>query len=203
MSNIFREVRDRVSARDAAQFYGITFDRKGWALCPFHADKHPSMSFRDGRFRCWSCGAAGDSVDFVERLLGLDAMGAVDRLNADFALALPIHRKPTKAETANARQRMEIDEAYKAFEEWRKQFINLLAGAYREGHLIMQQCSSIHDLTEREAEAIRWHADFEYWLEMLESGKIDEKMQVFRERKGIALRVEKILNHTPTKSGAA
>lgn len=48
-TNIFREVRERVSAQDAARHYGLTFDRRGWALCPFHHDKHPSMSFRSGR----------------------------------------------------------------------------------------------------------------------------------------------------------
>ena len=92
MTDVFREVRERVSAQDAARHYGLTFDRRGWALCPFHNDKHPSMSFRNGRFRCWVCDVGGDSIDFTARLLGLDAMGAVERLNADFGLALPLHR---------------------------------------------------------------------------------------------------------------
>ncbi|WP_368264452.1 CHC2 zinc finger domain-containing protein, partial [Intestinimonas butyriciproducens] len=52
-----------MSAKDAARYYGLTFDRKGWAVCPFHQDKHPSMSFRGGRFRCWACNASGDSID--------------------------------------------------------------------------------------------------------------------------------------------
>ena len=58
-TNIFRETRERVSAQDAARHYGLTFDRRGWALCPFHADKHPSMSFHKGRFRCWVFDPAG------------------------------------------------------------------------------------------------------------------------------------------------
>ena len=109
-----------MSAQDAARHYGLTFDRKGWAVCPFHSDKHPSMSFRAGRFRCWACNASGDAIDFTGRLLGLEPMAAVERLNADFALSLPLHRKPTPAETEAARRRKEVAEAHKRFEEWRK-----------------------------------------------------------------------------------
>ena len=106
MTDVFRECRERVSAQDAARYYGLTFDRKGWAVCPFHSDKHPSMSFRAGRFRCWACNASGDAIDFTGRLLGLEPMAAVERLNADFALSLPLHRKPTQAETQAARRRI-------------------------------------------------------------------------------------------------
>ena len=38
------------------------------ALCPFHNDTHPSLTFRGGYYRCWACGAKGDSVDLVRRL---------------------------------------------------------------------------------------------------------------------------------------
>ena len=118
-TDVFREVRERVSAQDAARHYGLTFDRRGWALCPFHADKHASMSFHKGRFRCWVCDTGGDSIDLTSRLLGLDAMGAVERLNEDFSLALPLHRKPTQAETEAARRRQEVAGAHRAFETWR------------------------------------------------------------------------------------
>ena len=39
MIDVFRECRERVSAQDVARHYGLTFDRKGWALCPFHLSK--------------------------------------------------------------------------------------------------------------------------------------------------------------------
>ena len=139
MTDIFREVREQVSAEDAARHYGLTFDRKGWALCPFHADKHPSMSFRNGRFRCWVCDVGGDSIDFTSRLLGLEPMAAVERLNVDFALSLPLHRKPTQAEARAARRRLEVAEAHRAFEEWRSDFINRLNAAFREGHRLACQ----------------------------------------------------------------
>ncbi len=115
MTDIFRETRERVSALDAARYYGLIFDRKGWALCPFHPDENPSMSFKDGRFRCWACGARGDCIDLAARLFGLDSIGALKRLNADFGLALPIDRKPTKAEKEVAKRRKELTDTYRKF----------------------------------------------------------------------------------------
>ena len=195
MTDVFREVRERVSAQDAARHYGLTFDRRGWALCPFHNDKHPSMSFRNGRFRCWVCDVGGDSIDFTARLLGLDAMGAVERLNADFGLALPLHRKPTQAEAKAARRRLEVAEAHRAFEAWRSDFINRLNAAFREGHLLL-----LHDgldtdhLTERQAIAIRMHETFEHWSDALSYGTPEEQAQIYRERGAIAKWIEKVLS---------
>ena len=195
MTDVFREVRERVSAQDAARHYGLTFDRRGWALCPFHNDKHPSMSFRNGRFRCWVCDVGGDSIDFTARLLGLDAMGAVERLNADFGLALPLHRKPTQAEAKAARRRLEVAEAHRAFEAWRSDFINRLNAAFREGHLLL-----LHDgldtdhLTERQAIAIRMHETFEHWSDALSYGTPEEQAQIYRERWAIAKWIEKVLS---------
>ena len=43
-------------------------------LCPFHADKHPSLSFSTSRntYRCWVCGASGGTVDLVMQHLHLE-----------------------------------------------------------------------------------------------------------------------------------
>ena len=42
------------------------------ALCPFHDDHTPSMTFKGSKFRCWSCGASGNAIDLVMRHLNLD-----------------------------------------------------------------------------------------------------------------------------------
>lgn len=194
MTDVFREVRERVSAQDAARHYGLTFDRRGWALCPFHADKHPSMSFHKGRFRCWVCDVGGDSIDLTARLLGLDAMGAVERLNADFGLALPLHRKPTQAEARAARRRLEVAEAHRAFEEWRKAFISKLCAAYRVAHMALRDMEDFNRLTEREALAIKWQSCFEYWADILEHGTPEDQAQIYRERGKIARWIEKVLS---------
>ena len=44
------------------------------ALCPFHADNHPSLSFsvRRNTFRCFVCGASGNTIDLVMKYLNKD-----------------------------------------------------------------------------------------------------------------------------------
>lgn len=48
------------------------------SLCPFHADNHPSLSYRVSKntFRCFVCGASGGSIDLVMRHLNLDFKAA-------------------------------------------------------------------------------------------------------------------------------
>ena len=75
-----REVNQNASILEVVGAYievrGSTL-KSAKALCPFHADSHPSLGFykRNGeeRYKCFSCGAGGNAVDFVmnyERKLG-------------------------------------------------------------------------------------------------------------------------------------
>ena len=45
-------------------------------LCPFHDDHTPSLTFKGHKFKCWSCGASGDSINLVEKMLGKDFLDA-------------------------------------------------------------------------------------------------------------------------------
>ena len=206
LTDIFQEVKERVSAQDAARHYGLTFNRRGWAVCPFHQDKHPSMSFRNGRYHCWVCDLQGDSIDLIGRLLGLEPMAAVERLNADFMLGLPLHRKPTPAEEQAVRRRQEIAEAHRAFEAWRADFIAQLNAAYCVAHLALQSIDTPRDLdrlSPAEAAAIQWQAAFEYWADALTTGEAQEQMEIFRDRQVIQSRIDQTLSNTRMKSETA
>ena len=41
------------------------------SLCPFHADRHPSLSFKHNGFRCFVCGAHGDTINLAMQVLHL------------------------------------------------------------------------------------------------------------------------------------
>ena len=41
--NVFEAVKDRLSTREVAEYYGLKINRNGMACCPFHNDKNPSM----------------------------------------------------------------------------------------------------------------------------------------------------------------
>ena len=61
--NVFEAVKQFVTTREVAEFYGFSVNRAGMIACPFHNDRTPSMKV-DKRFHCFGCGADGDAVDF-------------------------------------------------------------------------------------------------------------------------------------------
>ena len=83
--NVFEAVKENVTARQAAEMYGIWVNRNGMACCPFHDDKHPSMKV-DKRFHCFGCQADGDVIDLAARLYGLNNLGAAVKLASDFGI---------------------------------------------------------------------------------------------------------------------
>lgn len=87
--NIFREMKERVTARQVAERYGLKVCRNGMACCPFHNDKHPSMKI-DRNYYCFACGAKGDAVNYVAVLFGLSQFEAAKKINDDFSLGISI-----------------------------------------------------------------------------------------------------------------
>lgn len=83
--SLFKEVKAAVSARQAAERYGLKVNRAGMACCPFHDDRNPSMKL-DDRFYCFGCGATGDAVDLTARLLDLSPKEAAVQLASDFGI---------------------------------------------------------------------------------------------------------------------
>lgn len=66
--NVFDAVKQSVTTRQAAEMYGLKVRRNNMVSCPFHNDRTPSMKV-DKRFHCFGCGADGDVIDFVSRLM--------------------------------------------------------------------------------------------------------------------------------------
>lgn len=50
--NLFQNVKYGVNCREAAERYGVSINRQGKALCPFHNDRHPSLYVADDHFYC-------------------------------------------------------------------------------------------------------------------------------------------------------
>ena len=100
--SVFEVVKQSVTAREAAELYGIAVGRGGMACCPFHDDRHPSMKV-DTRFHCFGCGADGDVIDFTARLYDLSPKEAAEKLAQDFGLSYdskaPIRRSYVRQKT--------------------------------------------------------------------------------------------------------
>ena len=90
------EAAKSVPALDVAERYAsVKTVRKGrhaWTHCPFHNDGDPSLAFDlegkyAGRFRCWSCGRQGSSVEFVAEWFNEKPADAAKRICADYGIA--------------------------------------------------------------------------------------------------------------------
>ena len=95
--DIFTYIKERVTARQAFEYYGLTVDGHGFCRCPFHNDRHPSMK-ADEKFYCFGCGAHGDAIDFVSKFFSLSVKEAALKIIDDFGygddMKLPAFSKP-------------------------------------------------------------------------------------------------------------
>lgn len=73
---------------DAIETCGVPLTRRGnyfVGLCPFHDDHSPSLVVtpKPARWRCFACGAHGDLVDFIQRLLHTSVVEALQLIEND------------------------------------------------------------------------------------------------------------------------
>lgn len=101
------QIKDRLSMFDIVLKYisNPKITRNNDILCPFHSEKTPSLHLWDDHYKCYGCGKHGDVISFTEELFGIDFGQALSKLNDDFGLCLPIGRKPTLREAAEAQKR--------------------------------------------------------------------------------------------------
>ena len=159
--NVFEAVKQSVSTRDAAAFYGIEVKRNGMACCPFHDDKNPSMKV-DQRFHCFGCGADGDVIDFTAKLFDLSPKEAAEKLAQDFGLIYDSQAPPRRR---YVRQKTEAQQ----FREDRQRCYRVLSDYY---HLLKKWESDHSPRTPEEkphprfVEAIHKKIYVEYLLDL-------------------------------------
>ncbi len=189
MRNIFARVKAHITARQAAEAYGLRVGRNGMALCPFHDDHTPSMKI-DDRYYCFGCGETGDVIDLTARLFRISPFEAARKLAADFGIDpdtpgapaqpvpcrdMQVHRDVLRCtgvlidyETLLKRQKKQYapQDARQPVDE---RFVHALHSLPEIGGLIDQ----LYDADVRvRKETARW---------LLESGRLDEIRQALRE----------------------
>lgn len=114
-------IRELINVESALEQYGITFNNRGYAVCPFHNEKTASFKVQDRiKWHCFGCGKTGDIIDFAIDYFGLKWSDAITKINSDFNLQLPIGRKPTVSESLQfsrlqqEREQKRIDTAERA-----------------------------------------------------------------------------------------
>ena len=129
MNNIFKAVKDAISTREVASFYGIKVNRNGMCCCPFHNDKHPSMKL-DNRYHCFGCGEDGDVINFVGKLYGLSPYDATVKIITDFNLGIPTTNNGIATTTAKLVASLDTKSnsynTQRAFQEYKRDALLLL-----------------------------------------------------------------------------
>lgn len=95
---------------------GVEVDRHGKFRCPFHDDRTPSGKVYGEHWKCFGCGAHGDSIDFVMRMHDLTFQDALEvlHLKGDKPAPEVIQRERTRRELRSL------------LEKWRIQYIQAL-----------------------------------------------------------------------------
>ena len=112
-TNSFEEVisliKDRLDIVEVVSEY-VPLKRSGanyWGLCPFHNDKKPSMSVSPskGIYKCFSCGAGGDALNFLVKIQNREYKDVILELADRFGIELPKKFTPND-EKKNAKKEM-------------------------------------------------------------------------------------------------
>ena len=185
--SIFSEVKEHLTARQAAENYGLQVKRNGLACCPFHDDKHPSMKI-DKNYHCFACGVGGDAIDYVSRLYGLSQYDAALKLIEDFSLSISVGGKEMFNEQEKVRIRKERAEKERIkhikgrFKNWCNQSIDVL----RECPLEIEKTGfflrkNAPDFVFSDDYAQMLHAVpvMNHWLDILCMGETAEKQELF------------------------
>ena len=185
--SIFSEVKEYLTARQVAEYYGLQAKRNGLACCPFHDDKHPSMKI-DKNYYCFACGAGGDAVDYASRMFGLSQYDAALQLIEDFQLPISVRGKAAFNEQEKARIRKEKAERERIihikerFRKWCNQSIDILRNCLLEVEKIenfLREKQPDIVFSDDYAQILHAAPIMNYWLDILCMGETAEKQELF------------------------
>jgi DNA primase catalytic core len=101
---VIRAIKQGVDLKALVEAKGIRLKKNGksfFGLCPFHADKNPSLSINPTKnlWQCFGCGAAGDVIRFVELFDQVSFTEAIKRLSGN-----TFKRSVSKPQTEQAKR---------------------------------------------------------------------------------------------------
>ncbi len=90
LSELIKIIEEKSNVSEIISDY-ISLEKKGnnhVGLCPFHSDSNPSMSVSDakGIFKCFTCGAGGGAISFVQNYEGISFIEALKKLSTKLGI---------------------------------------------------------------------------------------------------------------------
>lgn len=115
--NIFAEVKEKANITEVCAAMGIKLKRNNKALCPFHSEKTASFSVLPSAniFQCFGCGAKGDVITLVQRVLNTTPLRAAESIDTMLNLGISSSHRPL-TELRKYRVRKKAEENFKAWE---------------------------------------------------------------------------------------
>ena len=92
------EIKSGLSIITVLKHYNLSANKNSMLKCPFHDDKDPSLKIytKTNTFYCFSCGATGDQIQFIEMFEKLGKHAAIEKAKS---LVNPLHNiKPVQME---------------------------------------------------------------------------------------------------------
>ena len=199
--NIFQRVKQYVTTRQAASFYGIEVKRNGMCRCPFHDDKTPSMKV-DERFHCFGCEADGDVIDFVSRLKAIGVKDAAECIAADFYIDVgDVNMYRSTRQEKKILYRNEEDRLRVAVNNFFRRFTDYYH-TLREWKEMYEPKSPEEDWDRRFCEALERLHVIEYALDCFLEGDFQEQIQIMNEyREEVKAHEKRIKRSNHAESG--
>ncbi|WP_434640179.1 CHC2 zinc finger domain-containing protein [Thermoanaerobacterium thermosaccharolyticum] len=184
ISNNFEYVKSNISLLQAIELYGFNPVKKGthyFILCPFHADKNPSLAIYEDVYHCFGCQAHGDVIDFISRYFNLTPSEALEKLAQDFGIDLPSKKQKKKFK----RQALKMQKDNKLYKEYIRKYnevYNYLCNLNQLYTKIKQAVEKPEDINIPEfIEACHMQDLIQYWIDLLLEGSIEDKIHVIKE----------------------
>lgn len=176
--NVFEAVKDAVSTRQVAEYYGLKVNRNGMACCPFHNDKNPSMKV-DHRYHCFGCLADGDVIDYVSNLYGLGKRDAAVKIAEDFGITYDKWKPPDR--TGRAYSHAKVIPICKQYQNAKLHFWRVITDYY---HMLCdwRECFAPVDpeqeWDDRFVEALQNITQLEYIMDTFLEGDLETQVDI-------------------------
>lgn len=90
LKELIKIIEDKSNIVDIVSDY-ISLEKKGnnyIGLCPFHTDSNPSLSVSNdkGIFKCFSCGAGGGVITFIQNYEGISFIESVKKISEKYSI---------------------------------------------------------------------------------------------------------------------
>ena len=199
-TEIFSDIKARLSILDVARHYGLEVDGGGFIYCPFQNEKTPSMKLYEKKngdydnFHCFGCGAHGNVIDLVSITFNLSPLEAANKLAGDFGITASA--KLNKPSITNRIKQFNYTE--------RESRAYRLLSAYCD---YLKQCGNIyapktHDekLHPLFIKCLNEESAYNYYKEIFIFGTKAERETFLKERGAVLTGIEKELKNGQTKS---